>query len=372
MTRIKLPGINKVRKRHADGHVVQYHMIRGKPRSTFWRSDSNVKLGSADYIRAYQEAVRPGSASGDEPGVTTFGKAVIDPYLVSGDFKDKAPRTRRDYQKWIDRIREKWGKAPLAVFEDPRIRQQALKWRDQWTGRQADYAMQVLSLLVSWARDEQRILVHHHLTDSKRRYKANRAEIIWLEDEVLALEKVAPAYIAEPLRASVETGMRPGDLINFTRAWVFPTPTGRRVQARTRKRGKLVAIPITQKLGAIIDRAPFDRELLFVNSRGEQWTEMGLSHAIKKWARKAGVREEVRWYDARGACVTRLVAAGATLAEICGYMGWEPKTAAEMIQVYAKLDPTFSDSVLLKLDDFRNKTANRSANRPEAEEKETG
>ena len=55
--------------------------------------------------------------------------------------------------------------------------------------------------------------------------------------------------------------------------------------------------------------------------------------------------------------MTRLVIANASLSEIAHHMGWGLTTAAKMIETYAAMDPDLSDSVLVKLDQIRNKTA---------------
>ncbi len=67
-------------------------------------------------------------------------------------------------------------------------------------------------------------------------------------------------------------------------------------------------------------------------------------------------RKELRFYDARGSAATRLVLAGASLGEVAACMGWSVKTAAQMIEVYATLDPGLADSVLVKLEQIRDKT----------------
>lgn len=361
MVRIRLRGINRVRKRLANGDVVEYHMLRGVKGSTFWKSNGDVRIGSPEYLDAYRNAARP-KADGK-----TFG-SILDAYLASGAFRDLAPRTQADYRRWSDEIRKKWAKAPVAAFEDPRIRQQALKWRDQWSGRNADYAWTVLARIVRWAVDDARLLINHHLQRGSRRYKNNRAEIIWTESEIRAVEKVAPEWVGRALRAAVETGLRPGDLIRMSKAWVQKTAFGRRIQTTTNKRKRLATVPITQEMAAILDSTPDDRLLVLTNEAGSALTEEWLSKAVKKWARKAKVREELRLYDARGACVTRLVMAGATLSEIAAHMGWGLATAAKMIEVYAAMDPDFSDSVLVKLDQIRNKTANQTANQGDTDD----
>lgn len=352
MTRIRLPGVHRVKKRLVNGTMLEYHMIRGKPKSTFWRSDSNVKLGGPDYLRAYAEANKLGSMAGTDLSTgRTFGTEVIEPYLRSPAFRKLAPRTRQDYQKWIDRIRDKWARAPLAIFEDPRIRQQALAWRDQWDGRQADYAWTVLCRIVKWARDQQKVLLNHHLLGVERVYEVDRSAIVWTEEEVTTIEAGAPDYIWKALRAAVETGLRPGDLCLFSKSHVKTTEKGRRIQIRTSKRKRMASIPVTQKMAAIIDAAP--GMVILTDRDGNPWEPKRMAHAVTYWRDRLGLRKELHFYDARGSACTRLILAGASLGEIAAVMGWGAKTAASMIEVYATLDPRLADSVLVKLEQVR-------------------
>ena len=130
MVRVRLKGVHRIRTRLADGTRVEYHMIRGVKGSTFWKSSDPHPVGSPDYLAAYQAAKRP-PRRGD-----TFGR-VIDDYLESQEFKKLASRTKADYRIWIDRTRDRFDKAPLGAFEKRKIRDVALKWRDQWSGKQA-------------------------------------------------------------------------------------------------------------------------------------------------------------------------------------------------------------------------------------------
>ncbi len=351
MVRVDLKGIHRWKKRLADGSRVEYHSLRGVKASVFWKSTGPVKAGSPQYLEAYQKAARP------PPDEEKFG-SVIDAYFDSGEFRDLSKRTKKDYKRWGDEVRTEFASAPKSAIENPKIRQIAMKWRDQWDGRNADYAWTVLSLIVSWAYEAGK-LQQHHLRRGKKRYKADRAEIIWTEAEVHRIEATAPEWIWRALRAAVETGLRPGDLVRLNRGHVTKTAAGRRIQIRTNKRGRTATIPVTQAMAEVIDATPNGRMLILVNESGEQLTEGWISKAVMKARKAAGLRPELRLYDARGSAVTRLVIAGATLSEIAHHMGWGLTTAAKMIETYAAMDPDVSDSVLVKLDQIRNKNVER-------------
>lgn len=346
MVRVNLRGVHRMKKRLADGSVVEYHYIRGGP--LFWKTGFPFEIGSAEYVDAYR------TASGGDKAKGKFREAIKE-YLSSAEWRKLRPRTQADYRLWIGRIDEKFGDAPLDAFNRPEIRRVALKWRDQWSGKQADYAWTVLVRLVSWARGRM-ILKFHHLEGVERVYAADRSELIPTPKDIEALMKVAPEAIRRAATAAIETGLRPGDLVQLSRGHIEITPLGRRIRMRTSKRGRVVSIPVTVRMAEVIDTTPAGEMLILTAPRGGQWDTEHLSKTMKGWMRKAGIDDRLRFYDFRGAACTRLLLAGGTLAEIALVMGWSIETTAAMIQVYASLDPTATDGVLVKLAESRSRT----------------
>ncbi len=342
MVSIELEGVHRVKAKLASGKRVEYHYAwRGGP--LFWKTGETTVVGSVAYIEAFQAA---GKAPADRAGKKFREMAIA--FQKSGEFTRLKPRTQKDYKKWLAEIDEKYGDAPLDSFNQPEIRPSALRWRDNWTGRQSQYAWSTLQRVVSWGYDRGH-LKFHHLRGGGTVYKSNRADIIWTSADLAAFHAVAPRHISRAMTAAVETGLRPGDLINLSRAHIQATDYGRRILIRTRKKERLASIPVTDAMADIIDTTPQTDMLILRTSKGEQWTEGGLSEMVKRTARRAGIRDELRFYDARGTAATRLLLAKVPLSEIAVMMGWSVKTAAHMIETYAAMDPSISDSVLIHL-----------------------
>lgn len=345
MVRVDLKGIHRMKKRLASGALVEYHYAyRGGP--LIWKTGHPYAIGSRDYVAAFRDAANTSKAAG-------LFREVIREFQSSAEWKKLAPRTKTDYSRWLNRIDEKFGEAPIGAFNLPGIKRVALKWRDQWSGKQADYAWTVLVRLVSWAK-KRTILSAHHLEGVERVYSVDRSDIIFTTSDIDAMH-IAPLAIRRAIGAATETGLRPGDLVELARSHVEPTPMGRRIRMRTKKRKRVVSIPVTPRMGEIIDQTPPGQMLILMSPRGKQWGEEHLSKSVKEWVRKAGLDERLRFYDARGTACTRLLLAGASLSEIALVMGWSIETTAAMIQVYASLDPQATDSVLVKLSDARAK-----------------
>lgn len=348
MTRVNLQGINRVRKRLSDGTTREYHYAgRGKGAVKFWDSGSGVAVGSTDYVAAF--------AAASPRGAKAAGKfrSVILAFLDSGDFAALAPRTQDDLRISVSHpkngIDAKFGDAPIGAFDDPRIRKQALDWRDGIGGKVGDDRVRHLQRIVSFGLDRA-MLRQHQLRQIKSTHKTNRAEVFWLPAEIEAFEAGAPAHVARILIAACETGLRPGDLVQLGPAHLHPTPGGHRLVVWTRKRRRLASIPVTPRMAALIDATATGQTVFLTNKGGRPYQhENYLGDAVSTWRAKLKLRPELRLYDARGTAATRLLDAGAELKEIATHMGWSVKHAAEVIERYVALSPAMTDGLAAKL-----------------------
>lgn len=96
--RIRLKGINSVRKKRADGSVETYYYA--------WKGGPRIRgeLGSPEFIASYNEAAA-------RKVVTPIGTLVslLQQYQASPDFMDLADSTRRSYVALIKRIEKKFS-----------------------------------------------------------------------------------------------------------------------------------------------------------------------------------------------------------------------------------------------------------------------
>jgi len=350
--RVDLKGVHRVRMKLKDGRVREYHYAwRGKGAPKFWDSDSSIRPGSPEYLSALA-ACAPVA-----PLARGRFRDVIIRFLDSRDFLGLAPRTQKDmrtsfYHK-TNGIDRKFGEIDTPAFDDPRIRRKVLEWRDKIGGKVGDDRLRHLQRLVKFGMDRALIL-HNHLRDIPSLYSSDRAEIMWTEAEIDAFVAGAPGQVGRILIVATETGLRPGDQVQLTRDHILPTPGGRRIVLRTRKRQRLASIPVTPRLAALIDAMPTSQHHLIVNKAGEPYShENYLGDAVSEWRDKLKLRKELRLYDARGTAATRLFEAGADLKEIAVAFGWSIKHAAEVIERYVALSPQMADGIGAKLQRFR-------------------
>jgi integrase len=346
-----MKGVHRVRKRLASGQLAEYHYAwRGGPR--FWDNTMEPRVGSMEYIDLYREIIASHRAGPNPKG--TF-QEIINEFLDSSDFASLGDRTRKDHKKNIIKkggIAEEFGNAPIAAFEEKRIRKEVLRWRDKFSSGTGDNIMATMQRLVSFAH-ERGILGENYLRGVRKQVKSNRAEVIWRQDEIDLMVKRAPKYVSNILVAAIETGYRPGDLNLLDRSHFEERPNGEgRILIRTQKsRGRnFASVPVTRRMKALLDSLPEDQTRIIVGANGQPWkNSQKLGQSISEWRDKLGIRKELRLYDARGTAVTRLVRAGCTLGELASHMGWSFQHASQMLERYAALDPEMSDGILRKV-----------------------
>lgn len=361
--RLDLSGVHRVRRKLADGTVREHHYAwRGGPK--FWSSDSDIAKGSPEYLAALADAApRRARAKGK------FREGILK-YIESQDFARLSPRYQSDIKTSLyhakNGIDAAFGDAPLAAFNDPRIRGRVMDWRDGIGGKVGDDRKNHLVKVVTWLWNRGD-LTEHRLRDIRDIYRSRRAGIIWHDDEIEAFVAGAPTAVARILIAATETGLRPGDLVQLSRFHIRATPAGRRIVMTTAKRKRMVSIPVTDAMGALIDATPAGQTILLCNQGGDPYRhENYLGDAVSTWRDRLKLRKDLRLYDARGTAATRLLAADASLKEIATAMGWSLQHAAEMIEIYVALHPDMTDQLGVKLEQARNRSVNAPVNRSTA------
>lgn len=356
MTQIKRPvkGIHRIRTKRPSTPEIRYHYAwRGGPR--FWASNTGVPESGPAYWDAYQRAV-----DGTAPAAGKF-RLVLQAFLKSRDYQQLAARTKKDYQRSMGHengIDARFGDAPIDVFNHHGIRKIVYAWRDSFeSDRVADTFKTHLVAIVNWGVDRG-YLQNNYLAGMSNLYKVDRSEIIWTREDLDlfmfgdAGKGVAPApeWLQRLIVAATETGLRPADLAILSRNHIKTMPNGRRIQIRTAKRKRIVSIPVTDRMGEVIDATPKDQMMIIVGGKGTPFAApASLGQAVGRRRDEAGVRPELRLYDARGTAVTRLFSAGATIRDIALHMGWAVEYASRMINVYAAMNPDSAGNILVQL-----------------------
>ena len=104
----------------------------------------------------------------------------------------------------------------IAQFDRPeKIRKIIRRWRNQWADKQrtADYGMQVLSRVLSYAVDPLGKIASNPCEGIKQLYSGDRSEIIWTNSDIAAIKKTCSPEIAHAVDLASHTGLRLGDLL---------------------------------------------------------------------------------------------------------------------------------------------------------------
>ena len=118
--RVRLKGVNTVRRYRTDGSfaLYHYHRVTGRPLEGV--------PGSPEFIASYAAA---------EKSIRDRAKGTIADLIrrfeASPEFANmREGTTQKEYRRKFKVIDPKWGSAPIAAFNDKEFRVDALNWRD--------------------------------------------------------------------------------------------------------------------------------------------------------------------------------------------------------------------------------------------------
>jgi integrase len=317
MVKIDLKGLVKVK---AKGRVY-YYAWRGGPRL-------RGEPGTPEFIASYNQAIESRKATDAD------------------HYKALAESTKRNWAPWLDRISQHFGDLSIAQFDRPeKIRPIIRRWRNKWADkpRAADYGMQVLSRVLSYAVDPLGKIASNPCEGIKQLYSANRSEIIWTDADIAELKKFCPAEIADAVDLAAHTGLRLGDLLRLSWSHIkddrIEISTGKSNHQRT------AVIPLYDDLRAVLARIPKRSTRVLTNSRHRPWRWFGTVFTRAKIA--AGMKDRnLHFHDLRGTAATRFYLARLSEREIAEIMSWEEEYVARIIRRY--VDRTAATKELIR------------------------
>jgi integrase len=161
----------------------------------------------------------------------------------------------------------------------------------------------------------------------------------WLsEDEEARLLVHCATWLRDIVILGLDTGLRPGNLVRFQRAWVQSGETCLIIPREQTKTKKLpLTIPLTRRAADIVHRylESARSEYLFVSQEGHAYTCAEINRALERAAVKAGLRD-ICLYTLRHSFISRLVQAGVSLPEVAALAGHRD---IRMTMRYAHLAP---------------------------------
>jgi integrase len=347
MVRARLAGINQVKKRLSDGSIATYHYHRATGRRLSGPPGSASFL--SDYAAAQESLV-------DRQRGTLL--SLIRDYTMSPEFAMRAESTRKEYRRMLTKAEVKFGHMPLAVLEDPRVRQDFLKWRGEIASssgaREADNRLSVISAMLSWGIQNGRVFTNQ-ITGFERLHSADRSELIWLPEHVDAFMRVAPIEMQRALILALHTGQRQGDLLALT----WNNYDGSMISLRQGKTGSRVDIPCTMALRRMLDGIDRQSAVILATKTKLPWKARYFKARWEAASKTAGIAE-LHFHDLRGTAITMLAEAGCTTPQIASITGHSLKTVTTILDKYlARTRVLANEAVTL----FENAKSTAFANR---------
>jgi integrase len=297
-----------------------------------WRGGPRVKgdLGSPEFIAEYNRVV-------EQHRIPEGGKfrSVITLYRASPAFLNLADTTRKNWARWLDRIAEHFGELSIRQFDRPEMKGIIRQWRGKWAHqpRTADYGMQVLSRVLSYAVDPLGKVGSNPCEGIKQLYANNRAEIIWTPADIEQLRSHASAEVMHAVDLAAATGLRVSDLVRLSWSHVGEDA----IVITTGKSGhrREAVIPVYDGLRALLATIPRRSPVILTNSRKKPWTADGLNSSFAPAMVKAGLKaQKLHFHDLRGTAATKFYLAGLSERVIAEIMGWEEDAVAKIIRRY--------------------------------------
>ncbi len=270
------------------------------------------------------------------------------------EWRSLSDNTKRVWRPHVDKIEEKWGKFPLSVFDDPRMVEKVMKWRNEReaTPRTADMGVTVLQHFLEYARLNGRIRVNIAKGVPSLYRGADRADIVWTKEDMdlfaVKAEAERKSHVTDGLRLAAVTGLRREDLVTLTWAQVGEFAIVKKALKISRRRRRRVVIPQTPQLEALLAELrtrprKAGVETVLVNSKGTSWTANSFGGSFSRMKQLAdihhvdeeGTRREKHLHDVRGTfCTMLLTTWGLTDQEAAEIMGWSPERVSRIRRVY--------------------------------------
>jgi integrase len=354
-----IDGVHFVASRRP-GKPVRWYVYawRGGPCILKVESPTKPKLGRDELAKLTQVMADAKTVKADTVAgvVRAWRGNPARPESASPEWRALAEGTRNLWTRALDLIEDRWGDLPIALFDDPRMVAQVVKWRDERasTPRAADVGVTVLGQLLEWARLRAWVKINVAAGIPQLYRSATRAEIVWTDDEIerLALAAIAlnRPHVIDGLWLGALTGMRRADAVGLTWAEVgehaIVRVAGKKSRGR-RRRAVIPLIPETEQLLAELrtrHRAE-GVDTVLVNSWGRPWTPTSFTQAFNAARDLAGIAQPAdlrlerptrakHFHDLRGTFVTRLCRCGLTDREIADIAAWDVDSVSTIRRTY--------------------------------------
>lgn len=341
--RVRLKGINTVKRYRVDGSFVVYRYHRATGRLL------EGEPGSPAFLASYSAAEKSRAVPTPDNCLETLIRLFED----SHEFAAFGDVTKNEYRRKLKIVSRKWGGVPIPGLIENGFKKDAIEWRDGLAAngalRSADSLFGALTRVLSHAVAKT-MLERNILLGVVRLYHSDRADKIWLPEHIAAFTAAAPVEMVQALMLAMHTGQRQGDL----RRLPWSAYDGQRITLiQGKKRGKQgrasVSIRCTVALKRMLDGMTKRGPLILTTARGGAWKKRWFAENWQAASEKAKITD-LHFHDLRGTAVTMLAEAGCTVPEIAAVTGHTLTHAQRILDLYLARTRTLADAAIFKLE----------------------
>lgn len=357
-----IKGVHTVRVVRAGKPIRWYvYAYRGGPQITVIESPARPKLGPSELKRildAQAEQTAPRDTGLLAELIRLWRGNVLE--AASPEWQAFAPSTRDLWGNELNRIDDEWGDLPLKVWDDHRMVQHVIKWRDsrRQTPRAADVGVQVLRALLDFGKLRAMVKINVATSVPSIYRGGDRAEIVWTEENVLEFAWAAMALnrypVVDGLDLACLTGLRRADLVAVTFGEVTEHAIVRTAIKKSKGRRRRAVVPLIPESRALIEELrtrprQMGADTLLVNGLGRPWSPAAFTQAfnqvrdfaaggvgiVQTGDARLGERDRKKHlHDCRGTFVTRLCRTDLTNEEIARIVAWSPENVERIRRTY--------------------------------------
>lgn len=253
---------------------------------------------------------------------------VIDRYERAPEFIGLAPRTKLDYRKHLDFLRDKIGHLEPKSIE----RHHVIQWRDTWAKKsphRANYRLRVLRIVMERAIDFGLLPTGGNRAKGVSEVKYERKERMpWPDELVSAARQAADDRTGLLFELLLGTGQRIGDVLKMK----WSEFDGEAISVLQGKTKASLWIPAPQMLLQALGKAPRRAVFILANYAGTgPWSYRGAADAMMKLRREIGA-EAYDIHSLRYTATAELARVGLDDDKIMAITGHKTQ---RMVQLYA-------------------------------------
>jgi integrase len=266
---------------------------------------------------------------------------LIADYQDADEFRSLAYRTKRDYLRHLEKIGTWAGDLPIAAITPRSVA--AYRKGLAAHPRQGNYRLQVLSVLMSYAR---RIgEVDSNPVSRHRKFPTPPRRAVWSSDQITSFCEHARPALRTAMMLALYTGQRQADILQLR----WSDIKGGTIELRQNKTGSEVAVPIARPLADELNHTERHGLFILTMTDGRPWNGSAFRLAWRRTTERAGIGG-VTFLDLRRTAVVWLADAQCTVPEIAAITGHKIADAQRIMDTYVRSTRSQARSAITKLE----------------------